>query len=92
METKSKPEKSLPYLAIFGLVLYLISYVSVIVWGYFVVNGIAMTISFLIIYYYLDLIIDKISFLKSASYKQQIYFLLLLQNEERDQDDIEEPQ
>ena len=78
METKSKSEKSLPYLATFGLVLYLISYVSVIVWGYFVVNGIAMTISFLIIYYYLDLIIDKISFLKSASYKQQIYFLFAL--------------
>ncbi len=75
MEESTKSDKTLPSLAIFGLILYLFSYVSVIIWGYFLVNGIAMTISFLIIYYYLDLIIDKISFLKNADYRQQIYFL-----------------
>ena len=77
MEESSKSDKVLPSLAIFGIVLYLISYISVMIWGYFLVNGIAMTVSFLIIYYYLDLIIDKITFLKDATYKQQIYFLLV---------------
>ena len=77
MEESIQSEKALPSFAIFGLVLYLVSYISVMIWGYFLVNGIAMTISFLIIYYYLDLIIDKITFLKDATYKQQIYFLLV---------------
>ena len=45
---------------------------------YYLVNGIEMTISFLIIYYYLDLIIDKITFLKNADYMQQIYFLFFI--------------
>ena len=78
MEESSKSEKALPSLAIFGIALYLFSYISVIIWGYYLVNGIAMTISFLIIYYYLDLIIDRITFLKHATYRQQIYFLLAL--------------
>ena len=78
MEESSKSEKALPSLAIFGIVLYLFSYISVIIWGYYLVNGIAMTISFLIIYYYLGLIIDRITFLKHATYRQQVYFLLAL--------------
>ena len=77
MEESTKSDKTLPSLAIFGLVSYLFSYISVIIWGYYLVNGIALTISFLIIYYYLDLIIDKLTFLKNADYRQQVYFLFI---------------
>ena len=77
MEESTKSDKILPSLAIFGLISYLFSYISVIIWGYYLVNGIALTISFLIIYYYLDLIIDKLTFLKNADYRQQVYFLFL---------------
>ena len=61
MKESTKSEKPLPSFAIFGIALYLFCYISVAIWGYYVVNGIAMTISFLIVYYYLDLIIDKIN-------------------------------
>ena len=75
MDESPKTNNPIPPLAIFGIVLYLFCYVSVMIWGYYLVNGIAMTISFLIIYYYLDLILEKITFLKNADYRQQIYFL-----------------
>ena len=75
MDESPKTNNPIPPLAIFGIVLYLFCYVSVMIWGYYLVNGIAMTISFLIVYYYLDLILEKITFLKNANYRQQIYFL-----------------
>ena len=75
MDESPKTNNPIPPLAIFGIALYLFCYVSVMIWGYYLVNGIAMTISFLIIYYYLDLILEKITFLKNADYRQQIYFL-----------------
>ena len=78
MKESTKSEKPLPSFAIFGIALYLFCYISVAIWGYYVVNGIAMTISFLIVYYYLDLIIDKINFLKNSDYRKQMYFLFFL--------------
>ena len=78
MKESTKSEKPLPSIAIFGIALYLFCYISVAIWGYYVVNGIAMTISFLIVYYYLDLIIDKITILKNLDYRQQIFFLFFL--------------
>ena len=62
MKESTNSEKPLPSFAIFGIALYLFCYISVAIWGYYVVNGVAMTISFLIVYYYLDLIIDKNNF------------------------------
>ena len=78
MKESTKSEKPLPSFAIFGIPLYLFCYISVAIRGYYVVNGIAMTISFLIVYYYLDLIIDKINFLKNSDYRKQMYFLFFL--------------
>ena len=78
MKESTKSEKPLPSFAIFGIALYLLCYFSVAIWGYYVVNGVAMTISFLIVYYYLDLIIDKIIFLKNLSYRSQMYLLFFL--------------
>ena len=78
MKESTKSEKPLPSFAIFGIALYLFCYISVAIWGYYVVNGIAMTFSFLIVYYYLDLIIDKINFLKNSDYRKQMYFLFFL--------------
>ena len=78
MKDSTKSDKTLPSLAIFGIILYLLCYFSVVIWGYYLVNGIAFTISFLIVYYYLDIIIDKISFLNTSDYKNQVYFLFLL--------------
>jgi len=75
MDESTKSENTVPSIAFFGIILYLCCYFSVIIWGYYLVNGILMTIAFLIIYYYLDLIIAKFAWLKTLDYRQQLYFL-----------------